>query len=420
MLWVFGTEIGTFRSNAPIAFILGDAVIEYREFPMNASEESTQDNRDAALSDNKKLIEASRLSSESDPSIIGTTPYRKGIGFSVKRKYTDKIKRAFKSPYKGELFAFISLSIYSPSPVSTTGLGIAFLQITPARLPEITAFDGSVAPINDGGTGLPLPVSEDYHFDLKTNLLYSDLSEAKPITLSDAFTTLWLHHLCSVEGLTRYFLRFQLSFVRLAQKRYLIPICIIELIVWIFSGQSFYEQPVKTDNVEEDPALEDAIEEVLGGKRSKKDTEWVFAWLYRIIPVNELLADRGNQSIIIDAKDKSERVDFHGIKVSPIAVAWFYLVVIGFFVYRNISEHVGEMDFLNAYWNAILFFAPITVLGLSCLIPNAGKWMLNKVVARHLAIQARKSRQLTIKRFCGIPYFGSSSTFNFDKENYKW
>lgn len=363
---------------------------------------------------NNALLKTSGYAAQqNNADILAVTPYSKGYGFSVKKTYPDYIREAFPVENKDKIFAFISLAAYRPNNGSKSGLGLAFLEITAAKSPERYGSDGSVVPLHDDGKNLPMSLTDTYHFDFDTNLLYATEDKTgRSMSLEAAFQNLWNEHLATFSKVNRPWLQAQMWFRSKLQGRFIFFIAVTEILTWIISGQTFNAQlPITPDKDDSDELFPDDNE-------IQKKKEWIFRWLMRLNPYR-----RPYKSDIfakIDIDYSSSKVTFHGISVTPIAVFWFYVIVLGFFGYRNLEFPVGEMEFLNAYWYAILFFAPITVLILSNLLPALAKVIINWLVERNRKIEVGLLSRVSLKRRFGLMFFVKKSKFEFDENNYTW
>jgi hypothetical protein len=363
-------------------------------------------------SENQKLLEIAGYTA-SDLSLNDCVPYTKGIGFSVKKNYSDRLNKFFQQKKNLDLFAFISLSIYSPKLGSKSGLGIAFLEIVPARLPRKPYQAGVVVPLHENQKGFPLAVSETYFIDLQKNEVYKtpDRSDL-PISLSQAFAELWKEHLATTHRFGGLILWTQLQLLLLLRKRNLLFISLIEFIVYISSGQTF------SSNNESKNILDDADLNMPGASQPQDKNEWFYQWLSQKFLASMRRSDEADDKLRVQPSTISEKFDFHGIKVNPIPIFWFYLIATCFFFYKNITTSVGEMAFLNFYWNGILFTAPIFVLVLAWVVPNLGGKTINYFTKKYLKNQSWLSPQLAIRGFWIFKYFGNSKQVKFVKDDY--
>lgn len=356
---------------------------------------------------NSQLIDRAGYTSDRTD-VLAKTPYIKGYGFSVKLRYPEKVADRFSDLVReSSVFAFVRVSVFLPSDKSPDGRAVAFLDISPGKSGKDDEVSGLVSPIQHSESSLPLSVSSIFYFNPNVfeGLIESDGSNTL-MSLQDACTELWEEHLAPTRMVRGCFLRLQLIGYKFLRTLQIYAVALIELCVWILSGQVF--RITERSNDEGD------------GRSSKPaDVKWLFEALQLPDVYVPYLSDRAPRDIV-EPHSHDHVIEFYGMKVSPITGVWFYLIVFAFFGYRNLYQTVGEMEFINAYWNAILFFAPLVILGCAWLVPTVGLKLINYLVNRHLSGLFGPPKNMAIRAIIGVKVFWRSSETTLNRDHFEW
>ena len=374
--------------------------------------------QDQTVRANQELLASLGLHPEPEQGdYLKITPYSDGSGFSLKIGYPKWILDNIPPEQREKIFGFLSLAIYHPADSEKTKNSIGILRVSAAKVPEDIFGPGSVTPLDSGEKHLPLPLTEEFYFDPKESLVFFPNQESEPgKSLKAVIDELWKQHIDSSRPLTSVSLRVQRRVRWALNNRHLPFLFLTELLVWVSSGETFVPDNIDDSN-EDGP--NDYFRAALKEQWEKKNDEWIAAWLKRTLLSRVRYTDSNKSSIKVNLALKSDTVGFHGINVPPVSVLWFYLIVVGFYFYRSLSQPIGEMDFLNAYWNAILFFAPLTVILLAKVIPSVCKLVVNFLISRSHTVQSEAPRSFALKQFWKFYYYGKSEHLEFDMNDYK-
>ena len=335
--------------------------------------------------------------------IIAMTPYVKGLGFSVKKRYPDLIaEKWLRNSATSDIFGFISVSIHLPSAESSDRRAVAFVEISAAYASSADV-EGMVTPIRDIDPRLPLPVSETFY--LNPDTLEGFLEGEAPTnakTLRTVCDELWRNHLIATKRFGGALLRIQLQGYKALSKLPIVLVGLTEFLVWIFSGKSFQ-----------------VLGETAEPPKKYSTKQWVFQSLSKTAVCVSYLSDQAPPKVS-ESEPLTAQIELYGLKISPVSGLWFYVTVLLFFGYRNLDVQVGEMEFLNAYWNAILFFAPVVVLGCAWCIPTLGRLLISWIVHRHFKNLFSGCNHFTVRKCLGFSYLRKSTERSVRRGDFIW
>ena len=262
----------------------------------------------APISFNQHLLTAAGFTTDNSE-IIACTPYVKGLGFSVKKRYPDFMsKHLLAHRLPSEAFGFISVSVYIPNVASLDRRAVAFVDVSSARQDNLDG-NGLVTRMPPTAVTNPLQVSATFYFDPATfEGFIEGESRTKVKTLHETCGQLWNDHLVTTRRCAGIFVRLQLRVRNVFRKLPLIIVAILEVVVWALSGKAFQMSEVR------------AIENNNLGERGKTQlkSQWLFKILQRPANCSSSPLDRSWRGPV-ESKTTGVEIEFYGIKVSPVS-----------------------------------------------------------------------------------------------------